>query len=528
LRSIQRPERRPVSFRSILFPDSSDDIRECAQTGPAFFSDLNFDQIVRGITTEKEAYDLAPFFRSPLGSVDSILFRHEVMRDLERPEILRVMKDFAQRMRALRESLKQTERRYNRQQKMRWFLDTVALYGQAMTRLNTGLVAADCHSRGLRSFGNYLADYTSSPSFTALIAEAFALTEALSAIRFEIRNEGLAVEVRPYDGAADYGAAVAELFGRFDADADADADAGKALTFDFGNSADVDQVESSILRLVANTHSAEFGRLAHYCEANSDFLDPIIVQFDREMQFYIAYLDYIAPLRKSGLVFCYPKISADNKAVRARETFDLALAQKLAGKHERPVCNDFFLQGAERIIVVTGPNQGGKTTFARTFGQLHYLAALGCPVPGAEAKLYLADRIFTHFERAERTTSLNGKLQDDLLRIRKIMDAATPRSVVLINEIFASTTLNDAVALSRRVADRICALDALCVWITFIDEIASLNEKTVSMVSAVSPDQPERRTFKILRQPADGLAYALSLAAKYRLAHDQLVRRITV
>jgi DNA mismatch repair ATPase MutS len=226
------------------------------------------------------------------------------------------------------------------------------------------------------------------------------------------------------------------------------------------------------------------------------------------------------------LKFCYPEVSDTSKEICNLEGFDLALANKLVSEDRPIVCNDFFMQGKERIFVVSGPNQGGKTTFARTFGQLHYLASLGCPVPGKEAKLFLFDKLFTHFEKEETVEDLKSRLEDDLTRIHGILNEATSRSIVIANEILTSTTLNDAVFLGKKVMESLSQLDLLCVWVTFVEELVSYSDKTVSMVSVVAPENPSLRTYKIIRRHPHGLSYAKAMAEKYGLTYESLKERI--
>lgn len=513
-----------MRFLSILFDQAEgpgDGTLLPARDEPACFVDLRLDQVAGAMTAGYEEYDLKPFFYTPLHDISAVRYRHEILRDLENKAIFACVTAFAEQMRQMRRQRAQAGKLHYQYQKECWLLDAVTTYCDAVRALASELACLDVRSRGLQAFGAYLTAYVASERFTTLASETQQRHDDLASVQYCVHIFGNRVTVSKYEGDPDYSAEIAETFARFRQEAVKD----HLVTFP--NWPEINHVEAQVLDLVARLYPNVFQALDQYGNHHQDYLDDTIGRFDREVQFYLAYLAYIAPFRSAGLPFCYPDVStSSSKDIAARGAFDLALAARLVPEKMTVVCNDFALSDPERIIVVTGPNQGGKTTFARMLGQLPYLASLGLLVPGSWASLFLPDQIHTHFEREEDLATLRGKLEDELVRIHDILERATSRSIIVMNESFASTTLNDALVLGTRVMRQIIALGALCVYVTFVDELASLSETTVSMVSTVVRENPALRTYKIVRQPADGLAYAAAIAEKYGLTYETLRRRI--
>ncbi len=509
------------TFRSILFPSHLENMGVDEASEPICFVDLNLDQIVGSIVENRDEEILRPIFYSAHRSEEIVRYRQAVFADLEQPETYAAFPPFCDAMRSVRADLAYAEQISQKSHRNTVILRAAQTYCEAILSLLWHLQKVDIASIGLQHLRSYIRTYTSSGLFKELARETRDLRTTLANCSYGMLFRGDAVTVRRYGGEPDYTVTILERFARF-----RETDIKPTEVNPVKNDFSLNHIEAGILEFVSRLFQREFDRLEQYVVHHAGFVDPTIARFDREIGFYVSYLAYIEPLKRAGLPFCLPDISTSSKTSEAVDSFDLALARKLLRERGTIVCNDFNLDGAERLIVVSGPNQGGKTTFARMFGQLHFLASLGCPVPGRRARLFLPDRIFTHFEREEDISNLRGKLEDELVRLHQTCEAMTGESVVILNEIFNSTSLDDQIFLSTNILKMILSTDAVGVCVTFIDRLSRLGEQTVSMVSTIDKKDPAHRTFKIVRKAADGLAYALSLAQKRGVTYEQLKGRI--
>lgn len=512
-------------FYSILFEAEANFRGKINNGEPAFFKDLDISEVVEAVLRGRRDYELENFFYTMLSAPEEVTYRQETMREFEDPEVRKVFEAFSKETGLIkreaenaRRLMTETGRRSNTNLSRGRLFAAAEKYAVSVSRLLSGIHDMKLTSRGLVSFREYLEDYTASSGFTKLDTEVRELRASFDALEYCMLVKDDAIRVRKYEGQADHSEKLISLFDKFREGDVAD------YRQDLLDEQLADHVEDSLLDILSRYYPKEFSALNEFVRKQSYFYDETIIRFAREIQFFFAWLDYIAPMKKAGLSFCFPTPVKEKREQYAFGFFDLALAKKIL---EKTVTNDFTLTVPEQILVITGPNQGGKTTFARAFGQIHYFMSLGLSVPGTKGKLYLPDTILTHFEREEDLTAMSGKLKDDLMRLKKLVKKAEKSDpIIIVNEIFASTTLKDAVTLGNFMMDHFVRLKAPSLVVTFIDELASHGPETVSMMSTVSSEVTEERNFRILRKPADGLAYALKLASDHALTYEQLKRRL--
>ncbi len=439
-------QRLPI-FRSILFPPGSEQERAERDEQPPCFIDLNLDQAVAAIVAKRDEDVLRPILYSTYRGEHIVRYRQAVFADLEREDVFQVFPVFCQTMRTVRANITYADKISYKRHRHMVILRAIHLYCEGVLSLLQSLELLTLRSAGLKDLRRYLAGYARSEAFSQLATEARRLRDILSKLSFGTLFRGDKVTVRKYASEPDYAVTILERFARF-RETNIDPPAPQQPKDDFS----LNHIEEGVLEFVGRLFSKEFHVLETYVAQHSMFIDDVAAMFDREIGFFIAYLGFIESLKRAGLPFCYPDVSASIKDTQVSGSFDLALAAKLVEENHPVVCNDFFLRGQERLLVVSGPNQGGKTTFARMFGQLHFLAGLGCPVAGTHERLFLPDEIFTHFEREESITNLRGKLEDDLVRLHRTCQVMTSNSVIVLNEIFNSTSLEDQVLLSTEGA----------------------------------------------------------------------------
>lgn len=502
-----------VTPADALWPADAD--RSVVEQSPGTLEDLNLDQVVEALVKGREEHDLATLFRGAPRDETVIRHRQAVFADVEDPEVGTALRAFATAMaraRALRREAARLRFRYQRQG---WQHEAVAAYCAATRELLDGLESADLASEGLRATRTALREVVAGEHFRSVEREAEEVAALLDEVVYCVHIQGLRVQVTPYAGQPDYSAEVARTFAVF-RDGPVAEHAHK-----LGWSGHMNHVEARILDLVGRLYPEAFAALARFCERHADFADHRVDDLDRHAGFYLAYLDLLTPLRTAGLPLCYPALTTTPGETGLTDGYDLALASA-AARPSSVVTNGFDLADAERVVVVTGPNQGGKTTFGRMVGQVHHLAGLGCPVPAASARLLHADGVRTHFRGEERLATQRSGLEEDLEALQSIVSTVSPRTVVVLNEALSSTTVQDALEIGDAVLDELADNAGLTLLVTFIDELAGGDPRRASYVAGVDPVDPTVRTLRIERRPADGRSYALALAERHGLTYRQL------
>jgi DNA mismatch repair ATPase MutS len=170
--------------------------------------------------------------------------------------------------------------------------------------------------------------------------------------------------------------------------------------------------------------------------------------FLAKLAFYIGCLNLHERLREIGAPFAFPDVEAGEQvALGFRELYDVNLA--LSGGR-RPIGNDLDAD-AKPLIVITGANQGGKTTFLRSFGVAEVMAQTRMLVAAQRFRTCLDGGGFSHFKPEEDAAMKSGKFDEELRRMSDIVDHLAPRSLILFNESFSATNEREGAEIARQI-----------------------------------------------------------------------------
>lgn len=253
-----------------------------------------------------------------------------------------------------------------------------------------------------------------------------------------------------------------------------------------------------------------------------------------EILFYARWAELIEKISATGMPVCKAEIrEAEERYCSAKELYNLKLAiNKVNGEKINIITNDFDFNDERRIYILTGPNRGGKTIFTQAVGLMFLLAQWGVYVPASYAVLSPADNIFTHFPADENDTVDLGRLGEESKRLSEIFDTATDKSLLLLNESLATTSVAEGLFIAKDVVMAMRYLGVRAVFNTHMHDLArSLDEfnavegKSVveSLITGVHDGE---RSFKVSIAPPQGVSYAKDIAVKYGVTYDIIKGKI--
>jgi len=251
------------------------------------------------------------------------------------------------------------------------------------------------------------------------------------------------------------------------------------------------------------------------------------VRAAKELVFYLSCIRFVREYEKAGFFFSMPDCtSPEGSDVRGAYDMTLGINQYRKDKSCGVVPNDYRFGEKRRVFILTGANQGGKTTFIRSIGLIQCMAQVGMFVPCRKASLRMVGRIHTQFSREDERGAVVGRFEQELQGIQEILKNLRDGDMVLLNETFTSTQRSVAVVLLKRLLEEMAHRHCCGGLVTHFYEVGDglKGEGFYSLVTEVAGDgEGKERTYRIREGASARYSFARDIAVKCGVTYEKLM-----
>ncbi len=520
-----------MEFQSILFADTP---MELDRSMPAFFQDLHLDYILNIIKHHTTGdYQTDHYYYTFPGSLQLVNYRQQVFKDLMDGVLRQAVEDFCSGMRQSRHSYMLSLECDEPVRAAVYHLEAALSYWEALEKFGDCLDSFKPVSSGISLLKEYVLNHIAECNENGFSGAAAGAKEIFSQMCFymDLNNEGVTINVKDNTETREERDYLAELAGLLQVDGNG-TDNQTVLKNIFPNALEPSYLENALVKLLKKSNPGVFKEIQLFYKDYKDFYPEKLLRFEEEVQFYLGFISFKEKTETHGSRMAVPKVtdqvtSIEDGGFRGSGIYDIALVWKSAGRDYKVVPNDFCFGSHPSFFVVTGPNQGGKTTFARSVGQAIYFSLMGLPANAALFITPLFKGISTHFEAEEKIQSNSGKLKEEINRLAPMMKQDNRCNFVILNELFTTATTNDALVMGKKVMAHFLGMDCYGIYVTHIQELAEETENIISLVAQVEDNSPDmERTYHIVRMEAQGYGYTEPLVRKFQLRYEDIIKKV--
>jgi DNA mismatch repair ATPase MutS len=263
----------------------------------------------------------------------------------------------------------------------------------------------------------------------------------------------------------------------------------------------IDPRDEAGARALGDLHDRGINLVANAMAQSAEHVLSFFEMLRIELAFYIGSLNLAAQLRAQAIPVCFPEpAQRGTRTLHFRELKDACLALTMG----RAIVGNSVDGDGRSLVLITGANQGGKSSFLRAAGLAQVMMQAGLFVTAESFAAEICTGLFTHFRREEDATMKKGKLDEELGRLSDLADAVGPDAVVLFNESFAATNEREGAEIARQVVGALLDKRVRVLFVTHLYEFAhGLAESPLGATLFLRAERlPDgTRTFRLIEGP---------------------------